>query len=217
MSLLVFLPWLLWYNVHIRIIRNPYSSYRAETGEGSDRRTNMTIPYTVRNAWYWEPFNTRYSLLNVVASRHPCIRDHGSIMTELQPQSVGRSSPVRLRHFNSWSCHLLKPLPVRAELRAGQLGNWGSIPGRGKRLLSSPQRQNRLWDTPSLLSNGYRGFFHLRSGQGVKLIIHLYLVQRLGVVELYLHSWIRLHGMALSKLNTPLRQLSAPLHFHFWI
>jgi hypothetical protein len=35
--------------------------------------------------------------------------------------------------------------------------NQGSIPSRGRDFLSSPQRLDRLWDPPSLLSNGYRG------------------------------------------------------------
>jgi hypothetical protein len=30
-----------------------------------------------------------------------------------------------------------------------------SIPGRGKRLFSSPQRPDRLWDTSSLMSSEY--------------------------------------------------------------
>jgi hypothetical protein len=34
-----------------------------------------------------------------------------------------------------------------------------SIPGWGGRLFSSPQRQDRLWGPPKLLSNGYREFF----------------------------------------------------------
>jgi hypothetical protein len=34
------------------------------------------------------------------------------------------------------------------------------IPGRGKRLFSSPQRPDRLWDPSSLLSKGYLGFYH---------------------------------------------------------
>jgi hypothetical protein len=39
------------------------------------------------------------------------------------------------------------------------IDNGCSIPGRGKWFFSSPQRPDRLWDPPSLLSNGYRGFF----------------------------------------------------------
>jgi hypothetical protein len=31
-----------------------------------------------------------------------------------------------------------------------------SIPGMGKKFFSAPQRPNRLWDTVSLISNGYR-------------------------------------------------------------
>jgi hypothetical protein len=34
---------------------------------------------------------------------------------------------------------------------------YSSIPGRGKRFFSIPQRPDRLWDPPSLLPNGYRG------------------------------------------------------------
>jgi hypothetical protein len=34
-----------------------------------------------------------------------------------------------------------------------------SIPGRGKRIFSTPQRTDRLWGPLSLLSNRYRGLF----------------------------------------------------------
>jgi hypothetical protein len=39
------------------------------------------------------------------------------------------------------------------------LHNWGSIPGKGKRplSLSPPQRPDRLWGPPNLVSNGYWG------------------------------------------------------------
>jgi hypothetical protein len=37
------------------------------------------------------------------------------------------------------------------------LDGLGTIPGAGKRLLFTSQCLNRLWDAPSLLSNGYRG------------------------------------------------------------
>jgi hypothetical protein len=35
----------------------------------------------------------------------------------------------------------------------------GSNPGRGKIFFSSPKRPDGLWGPPSLLFNGYRGFF----------------------------------------------------------
>jgi hypothetical protein len=50
----------------------------------------------------------------------------------------------------------------------------------------------------SLLSNVYMGLFPREiSGRGVKLTTHLHLVPRLRMVELYLHSPIRLYGMVL--------------------
>jgi hypothetical protein len=35
----------------------------------------------------------------------------------------------------------------------------GSIPGKGKTFLSSPQRSDRLWSRPSLICNEYRRLF----------------------------------------------------------
>jgi hypothetical protein len=52
----------------------------------------------------------------------------------------------------------------------------GSIAGGGKRSFSSPQHPDRV-----LFPRGY-------SGRGADLIIHLDLVPRSRIVELYLHS-----------------------------
>jgi hypothetical protein len=80
------------------------------------------------------------------------------------------------------------------------LDGLGSIPGRGKRFLSSPLCQKRLWGPPSLLSNGYQDLFTWeQSGRGMKLTTHLHLVPRSRMEELYLHSPIRLHVWWLNK------------------
>jgi hypothetical protein len=42
------------------------------------------------------------------------------------------------------------------------LDDGGSSPGRGWEFFSSPPRPDRLWDPPSLLSNGYRRLFPCR-------------------------------------------------------
>jgi hypothetical protein len=44
-----------------------------------------------------------------------------------------------------------------AGLRAGWSG--GSSPGRGWEFISSPPRPDRLWGSPSPLSNWYQGLF----------------------------------------------------------
>jgi hypothetical protein len=38
---------------------------------------------------------------------------------------------------------------------------WGLIPGRSKKLFSSPECPNRLWGMPNLIFNVYWGFFSL--------------------------------------------------------
>jgi hypothetical protein len=45
-----------------------------------------------------------------------------------------------------------------------ELDGQRSIPSRGKRFFSSPQRLERLWDPPSLLYNVYRGLGVNRPG-----------------------------------------------------
>jgi hypothetical protein len=61
----------------------------------------------------------------------------------------------------------------------------GSNPGSA-RFLSSPQRPDRFWGSPSLLSNGYRGLFSRGySGRGVKLTTHLHLVPRSRMVAIH--------------------------------
>jgi hypothetical protein len=48
-----------------------------------------------------------------------------------------------------------------------------------KRIFTSPYCPDRLWGTPTLLSNGYQGLFLWEySGRGIKLTTHLQLVPR---------------------------------------
>jgi hypothetical protein len=49
---------------------------------------------------------------------------------------------------------------IATKLRASRPRSPCSITCRGKMFLSSPQRPDRPWALPSLLSNGYRGFIH---------------------------------------------------------
>jgi hypothetical protein len=90
----------------------------------------------------------------------------------------------------------------------------GSIPG-GARFFFPPQRPDRFWGPPSLLSNGYgelnpRGV--KQSSGGVNLTTHLHLVPRPRKMELYLHSPICLHGILLNWLSTGTLLFSYLLH-----
>jgi hypothetical protein len=61
----------------------------------------------------------------------------------------------------------LKSIPTQSRNQNNSVGiatwykldNRGSILDRVKRFLSSPQRPDRLWRPPSLLSSGYQGLF----------------------------------------------------------
>jgi hypothetical protein len=64
----------------------------------------------------------------------------------------------------------------------GQHGR-GPIPGRGKKIFSSPQREDRLWGSLE------------ESSRAVELTTHLHLVPKSTMVVLYLHSPIRLYGV----------------------
>jgi hypothetical protein len=57
--------------------------------------------------------------------------------------------------------HLLRSRDSSVNTATGyRLGGRGSIPGRGKRFFSNPQRLDRLWGPPSILCNGYLGLFY---------------------------------------------------------
>jgi hypothetical protein len=63
---------------------------------------------------------------------------------------------------------------VTTRLRDGQLTNLVSIPGMGNRFFSSPKYPHRLWASPSIVFNGYRGSRSVgiqRPGRGTDLIV----------------------------------------------
>jgi hypothetical protein len=88
----------------------------------------------------------------------------------------------------------------------------------GAREFCLHQCLDQLWVSPSFLSNGYRGLFPQdQSGQGVKLATHFHKVVWSSMVELYLHSSIRLHGVvhnyAQELFHLSLPTQACPLNF----
>jgi hypothetical protein len=87
-----------------------------------------------------------------------------------------------------------------------RLDSRGSIPGGGGGarhffLFHSVQTGSRAH--PASNPMGTQRFFSWRqSGRGVKLTTHLYPVPMSRMVERYLHSPIRLHGMMINELST---------------
>jgi hypothetical protein len=92
-------------------------------------------------------------------------------------RSTLRGSYHDVEVYSSMPC---LPWQIPASYRYSYgLDGRGSIPSREKRCLCTPQRQERLWDSPILLSSGYRVLFPWRkSGRGLKLTAHLHLVPR---------------------------------------
>jgi hypothetical protein len=80
---------------------------------------------------------------------------------------------------------------IAAWLRPRQPGNPAWIPTRGKRDFSIKCRT--VLGPPNLLSGGYWVLFP----PGVKLTTHLHIVSMLRIVDLFLHSHIRFHGVLL--------------------
>jgi hypothetical protein len=74
------------------------------------------------------------------------------------------------------------------------LDGQGSITGRDRAFFCTPQRPNWFWGPPSILHNGCRSY----RSRGVELTTHLHLFPKSRMlVELYLHSLIRLRSVVL--------------------
>jgi len=85
---------------------------------------------------------------------------------------------------------------IENRLRSGRPRNRSSNPCRGKRFSSSPKRSDWLWNPPSLLLNGFHGFFPLGLiGCGVKLTTLPNFVLKLKIGGVIFHCHIRLHGV----------------------
>jgi hypothetical protein len=92
-----------------------------------------------------------------------------------------------------------------------ELDGWGSIPGKGTRFFSSPQRLDRLISSSSLLAIGYLGASLQGKGAGA-WIWKLHVVPRLRMVEMYVHSPIRFNDAMPNHLS---RGATLPFPFSY--
>jgi hypothetical protein len=95
--------------------------------------------------------------------------------------------------------HILGQVTKRPTARSVQRPGY-QLQGRGAglRFPAGVRDFSVLWGLPSLLYNGHRELFPGgKGGRGVKLTTHLYLVPKLKMMELYLHSSIGLHAWCL--------------------
>jgi hypothetical protein len=105
-----------------------------------------TLPRTPSN----NELNTNiFQLLQACWNSSPCTNN----------QRPPRSGTLQLPHDRFLYTHYSKIIFTCGIATGYGLDGRGSIPGRGKRLFSTPQRPDRLWGPPSLLPNGYRGLF----------------------------------------------------------
>jgi hypothetical protein len=95
---------------------------------------------------------------------------------------------------------ILTECVLRGARYSDGLDGWGSILVSGKRFFSTPQCPYRLWGP--LLYSGDWGLFPwvkwpVREANNLPVSS-----TEVKMVELYLHSLIRLHGVALNQLST---------------
>jgi hypothetical protein len=122
-------------------------------------------------------------------------RGSNLVMNQLIPVRAHVSEPVLKNRF-AHSPRATEPRPI-VSIKYLYVDGPGSI--RISAGFFSSQRPDRLWGLPSLLFNGYRGFFPRgQSDRSVKLTTHLHLVLRSRKVELNLHSAVNLHGISIT-------------------
>jgi len=67
------------------------------------------------------------------------------------------------------------------DLSLGDERSVSSSSATGKKVFYTPKCPDRIWDTSSLLLNGYRDSFPAENGRGVKFTTYLHLVSRLNI------------------------------------
>lgn len=93
--------------------------------------------------------------------------------------------------------HVFRESLVGIETKC-ELDCQGSIPRRGKNSLFSPQSSGRAWIHPAFHPLGTVGFFLIYGSRSVNLATQFHIIPKSRMMNLYIHSLIRLHGALLN-------------------
>jgi hypothetical protein len=136
------------------VSKNNSSKEPAEAGVSACRFTRRYNPKDATRHSHRRPHLTSNTHLTVADVIQPSI-----LLGEFRAQWITFESSELLRTAKSvdlewkWASLWLNQYSYGLDGR-------DSIPGRDKRFVSTPQRPDRLWGPPSLLSNGYWGLIH---------------------------------------------------------
>jgi hypothetical protein len=84
-----------------------------------------------------------------------------AIIINFSEKETGRMAPSKHCYYEWFLCAMVYGFRIStvSGLLAGRSGFYGSIPGGDWKYFSLLPCPERLWAPPSLLSNGYKGFF----------------------------------------------------------
>jgi hypothetical protein len=124
------------------------------------RRRNtyvLSAPQLSHN-WRWCAETETCTSWNMHRHVFTTIKSHGSLQVATMKSFPELHSHILYKYCISYKSRD-SSVGIALGYRLDDRGSRVRFPGRSWEVFSSPPRPERLWGPPSLLSNGYRGFF----------------------------------------------------------